>query len=932
MTPKDQILQATNGGLDIITAIWPEAAHIVGKRNKKFKARPDEKTASATLTEKGGIWYVMDFGNDMFGTGKPGNAIDCWMYDSRISDFSEAIKDITATLKIDLEKGQISYKPDYSQRPAQPKEAKGTTFKKRKGFTASELLAWGKEIDPDTLKRFKISAASEYTTVSQKGDKPAIAHTFGATEHYPIFVIDGGKFQKLYKPKAEKQHRFSIVGEKPDRFIFGLEQARQRFQEGEGCRHYWDRLGGERRKLDRIIICTGASDAVNVYQFNPKLNNVVWLNSETDFLTWSEYQELSDLAHNIYYLGDIDQTGLRESHKYCLKFLDLRKIRLPESLKRKTDFRGNPCKDAKDFRKYFPLNAQFEKLITTAYPYRFWDTKVKRDNENEVKSFQYKFNNAHALEFLAASGFCRIASKNAKSGFIFAHIDGHTVREVTHVEIRTFINNFVSERALDVEVVNLILRTTQLSENALANLPLREVNFTRSTASSQWILFEREAWEVTAGDITQHPAGKFNQYVWQDQILKPEINGGHSHRIKVLDSPFEITRNEQGDFDIEINGVPHPFLQFLINSARVHWASELKNDDRYKSNAELAAEGLNTIAGERLMPIQRMEQKRHLINRIYSLGYLLHTHKDPARPWAVWCMDQAEAAVSESHGGSGKSIAFQAIRHFCKSVTLNGRQTDLTKNAHLYENVTKDTDYIFVDDCRQGIDFGFFFNSITGDITVNPKHAKQFAIGFKESPKLCFTSNFALKNLDPSTERRLLYTVNSDYYHHRSDAHTRSWTPVDDLQMRLFDDFTPEQWNGFFNLMARCIQFYLNHGKVEPPMEMVERRNNRQAMGDTFKDFADVFVHQRINNLFSRKDFQQAAKEHSAILGKLPAQTLKKKLVSWSKYYGYEFNPPEYLQGRKRIIKDNQEHFFIKAANVAPELPHLQAGEDQAPF
>ena len=56
---KEAILKETNGGLDIILALYPDAHNVVQGSAKKFKMRPDERTASATLRQKSdGNYYV----------------------------------------------------------------------------------------------------------------------------------------------------------------------------------------------------------------------------------------------------------------------------------------------------------------------------------------------------------------------------------------------------------------------------------------------------------------------------------------------------------------------------------------------------------------------------------------------------------------------------------------------------------------------------------------------------------------------------------------------------------------------------------------------------------------------------------------------------------------------------------------------------------
>ena len=80
------IYSATHDGLDIILRYYPQAADVVGTKNK-FRARQNEKTASACLHHSGGVWKVVDFGDD----GHALSPIDICMKEEGITHFYEAV-------------------------------------------------------------------------------------------------------------------------------------------------------------------------------------------------------------------------------------------------------------------------------------------------------------------------------------------------------------------------------------------------------------------------------------------------------------------------------------------------------------------------------------------------------------------------------------------------------------------------------------------------------------------------------------------------------------------------------------------------------------------------------------------------------------------------------------------------------------------------
>jgi hypothetical protein len=58
-----------------------------------------------------------------------------------------------------------------------------------------------------------------------------------------------------------------------------------------------------------------------------------------------------------------------------------------------------------------------------------------------------------------------------------------------------------------------------------------------------------------------------------------------------------------------------------------------------------------------------MEQKLHLINKIYCIGYLLHTGIKYCKPWCVFAMDNKISETGESNGGSGKFNGLGSLYH-----------------------------------------------------------------------------------------------------------------------------------------------------------------------------------------------------------------------------------------------------------------------------
>ena len=158
MITVEQILNATNGGLDIILNIYPQAKKCVENKNKHFAIRENEKTPSASLRQHnsakyGTIWQVTDFGD----SGHAENAIDIYMRENNYdrSDFGAAILKLAAEYGVRDELDRSVNRPDIRQRDANQDEADGSrNFELNEKFTDFELKTLGPKVtqaDVDAL-------------------------------------------------------------------------------------------------------------------------------------------------------------------------------------------------------------------------------------------------------------------------------------------------------------------------------------------------------------------------------------------------------------------------------------------------------------------------------------------------------------------------------------------------------------------------------------------------------------------------------------------------------------------------------------------------------------------------------------------------------------------------------------------------------------
>lgn len=916
----DAILHQTDGGLQIIKDYYPESATVSETSSKKFKIRPSEKTASASLMRADdGTWLVMDFGN----WDKPKNAISVCMFEDNLT-FGEACGKLAKLYQIEYNDVTHSAKPIITKRPKTDKEETGTyLFEYKKELTPAELKVIGPFVTNEHAKRYHLKSVTSYSYVGKTN-----VTTTESTEDYPILVYDFGDWQKIYQPKStDKGFRFRYAGGRPKDYVFGLDHLKEAYKNhfNQVNKQYQDSEKTptqDELKLDKIIISSGDRDAINLASFG---YYVIWLNSESAVLTPELFKELNTIANDIYNLPDIDNTGVKQGVKLGLTYLEIKTIWLPKYLLESKDFRGNPRKDFLDFvnLKYNSQRPQivkqaFKKLVQNALPMKFWDEDVSD------KGIKYYYNIVHAEHFLKHQGFYRMETPFEKDEYCYIHVDGNIVKRTSPNKIENFVNNFLEERQMPIPLRNMVKKTPYLKEAMLSKLPVLEIDFKDCDANTQYWFFNKNVAEITAEKITLHKKGVINKMVMEDKVIDfPERITERQFEEAFQEKQFKIFEDADGDLDIEVLKKDNKYFNYLINASRIHWRKDL--EDSFKPNQQKESEEYFKkhhfdIAAPNLTADEILEQKQHLINKIYAIGYLLHKQKVKSKAWFVFGIDNKLSDIGESHGGSGKSLMYDYLEKIMKhQFFIPGRSKKAVDSDFLFDGVSKDTDYVFIDDMNQYFPFQQFFSEITGKMKVNPKNAKGFTIDFEDSPKLCGTSNFPPINLDPSSERRILFTVNSDYYHHNKDNEYRQTRRVsDDFNGKdLFNDFTEEDYLNFYTFCAQAIQFYLSSPeKIDPPMNNVRKRNLMAEMGDPFRNWASVYFDKENNNLDTHISRANAYEDYRKSGGKKNANSFKKSIKAFCKFNNYVFNPVDEGVKNGRIIRSidgkTEECFYIK--------------------
>lgn len=974
MIKAEDILNATHGGLDIILDCYPQAKDCVNAK-KHFSIR-DERTPSASIRQYdsqkyGRIWQVTDFG----GEGRGENAISIYMNykGMRQNQFNEALLQLAAKFGVTDELNHSVNKPDIRKRAARQDESDGTrSFELNDAFTEDELRILGPRVTQGDADALHWHSVKWITTVKNRE-----VLVKSSNSHYPIFMREclvkpangegeEEKFYKVYEPlNCDKGFRFSYTpaGKKPQRYINGLSELKEAYRQyNEEEERAWNSCHDDckpyrTKKLPEAFICSGERDSLccRSMGFHP-----LWFNSETYRLSAEEYREIMTYVEVLYNIPDIDETGIRKGRELALTYIDIRTIWLPKWLQTYHDNRGKSRKDLRDWMEIRSEKRNFKDLMNLAYPARFWE--VFYTDKGKAK---YEINTAYLYNFLTLNGYFILRDENSDTSR-FIHIDGNIVEQIKVTDIREFVRTWVTDRHEEVAVVNLVLGTSKLFPASLESLDRVTLDFTSFTPTSQFFFFPNATVEVhkpvAIGDdgfkVRDRNSDHFSNFVWKENVI--------GHQFKKMDPMFKIKEvKEEGRkpyYDIDIHNVDSHFFGYLINTSRLFWRKETETNFNERPEEErqayLEAHPFD-IAGEGLSDLEIWEQKQNLINKIFTFGYMLHRYKDFVRAWVAMAMDNKIGENDECNGRSGKSFFFRVLSFMMKTVKLSGRNPKLMDNPHVFDQVTQDTDLLLVDDCDRYLNLGLFYDNITSDMTVNPKNNHSFTIGFDDSPKLAFTTNYVPTDFDPSSEARSLYMVFSDWYHQKTEENDYydNRSIRDDFGKTLYAyDYTEEEWNADLNFWLQCCQFYLSvmdsGVKPQPPMENIIRRKYKADMGTNFEDWANGYFSMEGEHLdeYLERDVVFSDYARYANVNRITMQSFTKKMKAFCEFCPWieEMNPKDLLNssGRiqrkvevapgKKVVKD-MIYVRSKPVNemdIAPDTPKEQSlfEDSDAPF
>ncbi|MEI6767278.1 MAG: primase-helicase family protein [Bacteroidota bacterium] len=976
-----ELWEQTDGGRLIFEEIYPQSkSSFEGKKN--FSVRDDDEKASACVfkDKSGTVWLLQDKGGP---DNKAMNAVQLFMSKNG-SSFPEAMASLWQKY------GNDNASPDSSVMHPKPRiENTGIKYEEiqvftKKDFSESELNTLGPDVKAEHCNDLNLFAVDYYIT--KEGFK------IYSTGECPIYYYDYGSFGKIYQP-LNKEYRFIYKGKKPSNYIFSDKRTAKLINKlqsnvaidnsNSSLDENTDPADGA-RTLPDVIICSGGSDAINLYSQGWR---VIWFNSETASISDYEYKsvlrKLVGSDGHIYIVPDLDQTGVRSALQLAMRFLDLCIIWLPSRLKEFKDWKGKSCKDVRDFFKYYTDEKyknrayHFKLLVNTSFPMQFWIPK--RDKKGIIIDGAFEINNDRLYKFLEANGFFTVETKANKNLFTWVHVKDNIVTEIGDAQIAEYVNKFVTNffrenlqylSSAGEGILNTIHRTNQLKVSSLSKLNRLKIDTVCWGPDHDFLFFQNFAVKVTGSGIEAIPWKSFDKYIYDYKIIAADY--------KPIPAPFTISFNPEylklkkeleaaraantsisdaGGDGREVSG--HSVTSAGTNARHAHRPSQSELQQKLDAWPELDRFTLeihdkefslikyfyNTgrvfwqkeESGQALSENERKECDLHFISKVAALGYALYRYKEQGMPYGIYAMETDESIDTGKHqGGTGKSFFLKLVRQVRKNVVMiDGQKKSIVDDAHLFGRVLEYiTDFIFIDDLGKHVPLNIVFVPITGDMIVEPKFIESYEIPFEKSPKIGFTSNHPLSSFDPSMRRRIWFVGFSSYYHPEDPM--KGWPERNmrtEFGKNLISDYTHDEMNKMYNFLAQCLHTYLKfHEKINPPMESIDKRNIQGAMSDDFLEWAeDYFTHDRLNVNLPRAE---AIEDYKASIPANEAKFIKSKkfrerLKLYALYKGYTFNPVDLMHTeternrndiRATIDSKTVYYFHLRTPNFKPTL------------
>lgn len=281
-----------------------------------------------------------------------------------------------------------------------------------------------------------------------------------------------------------------------------------------------------------------------------------------------------------------------------------------------------------------------------------------------------------------------------------------------------------------------------------------------------------------------------------------------------------------------------------------------------------------------------------------TIGYLLCNYKDKMNNKAIILND--EVISDNPEGGTGKGLLVQGLKQVRKVSILDGKSFD-DRKSFPYQTVSQDTNILVFDDVQKSFNFESKFSLVTEGITLERKNKDAIKLTVEDSPKLCISTNYAIKGEGNSHNRRRHEIELAQYYN-------GDLTPFDEFGHQLFDDWSSDHFNRFDNYIVYCIQQYLKNGLLQQDAVNI---NLRKLIAETSMEFyewiedADNFPRNTYNN--KQQKYFEFTEEYQDFKKWLSRKRFAIWVQKYANFKGLKYNQGVSQGGRWFELQDDNK-------------------------
>ena len=409
----------------------------------------------------------------------------------------------------------------------------------------------------------------------------------------------------------------------------------------------------------------------------------------------------------------------------------------------------------------------------------FWSVTYNKNEIPKISINKYKLGN-----FLNENGFGLYFHDNKSNTFVMVREHDGYLEEVSSEQVKKFIKNYCDTLPdtfdrkgtkygiTKSELLEVIYRggESYFSDSFFEFLNRRTPEILRDDEHNCYFAFKNGIVQINKDEIKLLKYGDIKKCIWKSQV------------------------NDERKIDIDQDFDPDLCEYFTF---------------------------INLISGEE-------ELRRNYA--ITLIGYILHSYKDPSKPYAPILAEETDDETKG--GGTGKGLFFKAISELIPTVRIDGKNFKPDK-PFAFQRVEFGTKLVVIEDCPKNVEFERYYPTITEGMTVEKKNKDEFFLSYKDSPKVAFTTNYSIANNAEHAKRRQKVFEFAPYFNSEN-------TPIDKFGHKLFDNWSDDEYNKFYNFMFFCVRMYLNYGIQQVDnSNKLKRKQIKLQFGEEFLEYFD---------------------------------------------------------------------------------------------